>query len=65
MRVNSLDTETPEGRLALICTPTESYDVETWDDFTSKFMVSKNLKTVYFTYNLRFRCAGYIEIASL
>ena len=59
MRVNSLDCETPEGRLAIICTPTESYNVKTWEEFTSRFMIGKNLKTIYFTWNLRFRCTSY------
>jgi hypothetical protein len=54
MRYSSVDSETPEGNIALLCTPEESYDIETWKDFTSKFMVTKNLKTTYFTWNLRF-----------
>ena len=54
MKYSSCDSETPEGNIALLCTPTESYDIETWENFTSKFMVTKNLKTTYFTWNLRF-----------
>ena len=65
MRVSSCDTETPEGRVALICTPTKSYNVETWEEFTSRFMVRKNLKTLYFTWNLRFRCTSYFKATPL
>ena len=54
MKISALDTETPESNIALLCTPTESYNIETWEDFTEKFMVRKNLKTVYYTWNLRF-----------
>ena len=62
MRYSSLDIETPEGKIALLCTPNVSYDIETWEDFTSKFMVKKNLKTVYFTWNLRFDAQGILKL---
>ena len=62
MKISSLDCETPEGNLALICTPNESYNIETWEDFTSKFMVKKNLKTLYFTYNLRFDAQAILKL---
>jgi hypothetical protein len=62
MKISSLDTETPEGNLALICTPTESYDIETWEDFTSRFMVAKNLKTIYFCWNLRFDASAILKL---
>ena len=54
MKLNSLDTEVPVGNIALLCTPTESYNIETWEEFTSKFMIPKNLKTIYFCWNLRY-----------
>ena len=62
MRYSSCDCETPEGCLALICTPTESYDIETWEDFTTKFMIPKNLKTLYWTYNLRFDAQAILKL---
>ncbi|MCK4307572.1 hypothetical protein KAW50_05025 [candidate division WOR-3 bacterium] len=62
MKYSSLDTETPEGDLALICTPTESYNIETWEDFTSRFMVVKNLKTVFFCWNLRFDAQAILKL---
>jgi hypothetical protein len=62
MRYSSLDTETPKGNLALICTPSESYKIETWKDFTSRFMVTKNLKTTYFTWNLRFDAQAILKL---
>jgi hypothetical protein len=58
---SSCDSETPEGNIALLCTPTECYDIETWEDFTSKFMVKKNLKTTYFTWNNRFDCQAILK----
>ena len=54
MHVSSLDTECPLGSIALLCTPRESYDIESWEEFISRFMVTKNLKTIYFTWNLRY-----------
>ena len=62
MKFSSLDTETPEGKLALICTPTESYNIETWEDFTSRFMIAKNLKTIYFCWNLRFDAQAILKL---
>jgi hypothetical protein len=62
MKISSLDTETPEGNLAIICTPTESYDIETWEDFTSRFMVAKNLQTIYFCWNLRFDAQAILKL---
>ena len=62
MRISALDTETPESNIALLCTPTESYNIETWDDFTEKFMVRKNLKTVFFTWNLRFDAQAILKL---
>jgi hypothetical protein len=62
MKITSLDTETPEGNLAIICTPTESYDIETWEDFTSRFMVAKNLQTIYFCWNLRFDAQAILKL---
>ena len=62
MRFSSLDTETPEGKIALICTPSERYDIETWEDFTTKFMVTKNLNTTYFTWNNRFDCQAILKL---
>jgi hypothetical protein len=61
-KISSLDTETPEGRIALLCTPTESYEIETWEDFTGKFMIPKNLKTIYFTWNLRFDAQAVLKL---
>jgi hypothetical protein len=61
-KFSSLDSETPEGNIALLCTPSESYDIETWEDFTSKFMVTKNLKTTYFTWNNRFDCQAILKL---
>ena len=61
-RFSSLDSETPEGSIALLCTPTESYDIETWEEFTSRFMVTKNLKTTYFTWNLRFDAQAILKL---
>ena len=62
MKYSALDTETPEGKIALLCTPTESYDIETWEEFTSKFMIPKNLKTIYFTWNARFDCQAILKL---
>jgi hypothetical protein len=62
MKYSALDTETPEGRIALLCTPTESYDIETWEDFTSLFMVAKNLKTIFFCWNLRFDAQAILKL---
>ena len=62
MRYSALDCETPEGNIALLCTPMESYNIETWEDFTSKFMVKKNQKTVYFTWNLRFDSQAILKL---
>ena len=59
---SSLDTETPRGNIALLCTPSESYNIETWEDFTSRFMVTKNLKTTYFTWNNRFDCQAILKL---
>ena len=62
MKYSALDSETPEGNIALLCTPTESYNVETWEDFTSKFMVQKNLRTIYFCWNLRFDAQAILKL---
>ena len=61
-KFSSLDTETPEGNIALLCTPSECYNIETWEDFTSRFMVTKNLKTTYFTWNNRFDCQSILKL---
>jgi hypothetical protein len=62
MKYSALDTETPEGNIALLCTPEESYDIETWEDFTSLFMVAKNLKTIFFCWNLRFDAQAILKL---
>ena len=62
MKYSALDTETPKGNIALICTPSECYDIETWEEFTSRFMVKKNFKTVYFTWNLRFDAQAILKL---
>ena len=62
MKYSSLDTECPCGGIALLCTPSESYDIETWEDFTSRFMVTKNLKTTYFTWNLRYDAQAILKL---
>ena len=62
MKYSSLDTETPEGSIALLCTPSESYDIETWEEFVSRFMVTKNLKTTYFTWNNRFDSQAILKL---
>jgi hypothetical protein len=62
MKYSALDTETPEGSLAIICTPGEKYDIETWEEFTSRFMVYKNLKTIYFCWNLRFDAQAILKL---
>ena len=62
MRISALDTETPVGNIALLCTPSESYNIATWEDFTSKFMVRKNLKTIYFTWNLRYDAQAILKL---
>ena len=62
MRISSLDCECPESNLALICTPTESYDISTWDEFIEKFMVRKNLKTIYFCHNLRYDAQSILKL---
>ena len=62
MKYSSLDTETPEGNIALLCTPSECYNIETWEDFTSRFMVTKNLGTTFFTWNLRFDSQAILKL---
>lgn len=62
MIISALDTETPEGNIALLCTPTESYNIETWKDFTEKFMIRKNLRTIYMTWNLRFDSQAILKL---
>jgi hypothetical protein len=62
MKYSALDSETPEGNIALLCTPTESYNIETWEDFTSRFMVAKNLKTIFFCWNLRFDAQAILKL---
>jgi hypothetical protein len=62
MKYSALDSETPEGNIALLCTPSESYNIETWEDFTSKFMIPKNLKTIYFCWNLRFDAQAILKL---
>ena len=62
MRISSLDTETPEANIALLCTPSESYDIRTWEEFVEKFMVRKNLKTIYFCWNLRFDSQAILKL---
>jgi hypothetical protein len=62
MRISSLDTETPESNIALLCTPSESYDISTWNEFIEKFMIRKNLKTIYFCWNLRFDSQAILKL---
>ena len=62
MKYSALDSETPEGNIALLCAPSESYNIETWEDFTSKFMIPKNLKTIYFCWNLRFDAQAILKL---
>ena len=62
MKYSALDSETPEGNIALLCTPEESYEIETWEDFTSRFMVAKNLQTIYFCWNLRFDAQAILKL---
>jgi hypothetical protein len=62
MEYNSFDCETPEGDIALLCTPSESYFIETWEDFRDKFMVYKNLRQIFFNFNIRFDCSAIIKL---
>ena len=62
MKISALDTEVPEANISLLCTPTESYDISTWEEFTSKFMVRKNLKTIFFCYNLRYDSQAILKL---
>ena len=62
MTFSSLDTEVPVGRIALLCTPAESYDIESWEDFTGKFMIPENLKITYFTWNLRYDAQAILKL---
>ena len=54
MRMSSMDTETPEGKIALLCTPDECFNVETWEDLENSILQRKYRSTIFETFNLRF-----------